>query len=265
MVQEIRKQNWLYISVAIMTHSFWSFFDDIVCLNLKHRTDRKEQAAKVFETLKMIENVRFSTIEKDPQGGRRGCFEHHIACLRNGYERGFKAIVTFEDDLSILNMPSVTAMTEILRFMQTNQTWDLLYLGAKPNILFKTYGLVKEFNSIRKVQTRFTHAYIASGRFMHKMHNISYDSFETHIDNLFVLNENAYAIFPTWFVQSESPSDINTMFRFPVFVSRTVGQCNTRYIHTVRLPLIYLLFGICLLLLFCIVFSYMHSARKKRQ
>ena len=52
----------------------------IVCINLKHRKDRRSHIKKLFQR-KHIDNYSFYTAElnEDP---RRGCLESHINILR---------------------------------------------------------------------------------------------------------------------------------------------------------------------------------------
>ena len=62
----------------------YNFFDKIICINLRNRTDWNESAKNVFNKLK-IPNVEFYFADKSSKGGRYGCFESHINVIKKAY------------------------------------------------------------------------------------------------------------------------------------------------------------------------------------
>lgn len=64
----------------------FDFFDDIVCITLQDRPDRKKHAQEVFEKLHIP--VRFYSAKRHPNGGVYGCFASHIDVVRECYAKG---------------------------------------------------------------------------------------------------------------------------------------------------------------------------------
>jgi len=105
----------------------YSFFDDIVCINLRSREDRRTYVTSVFKHLDIPH--RFHTIEKSPKGGKYGCFESHIDVIRECYTRGCRRILIFEDDIKPTPEYSLHAVQRAIQFMETHPEWDLFYFG----------------------------------------------------------------------------------------------------------------------------------------
>lgn len=71
---------------------------DIWCINLRHRTDRREKMEKLFKNIGILDQVQFYTADLHPDGGRVGCFESHYNCITNGTR---PYIIIFEDDAEL--------------------------------------------------------------------------------------------------------------------------------------------------------------------
>jgi hypothetical protein len=71
---------------------------DIWCINLKHRSDRREKMKQIFSTLNILNRVKFYTTTLDPRGGRTGCFQSHYNCLTMSTR---PYIIVFEDDCEL--------------------------------------------------------------------------------------------------------------------------------------------------------------------
>lgn len=112
-----------------MAQSPYSFFDDIICINLKSRPDRKEYAVKTLNGLNIP--FRFYIAEKSPYGGIYGCFESHINVIKEAYNKGANNILIFEDDVKTSPSYSEAHIKNAIAYMKTNE-WDIFYLGYFP-------------------------------------------------------------------------------------------------------------------------------------
>ena len=105
----------------------YNFFDQIVCVNLKNRKDKRIHSQKVFNRLNIP--VKFNLVSKSPHGGVYGCFESHINIINNAYLKGYKNILIFEDDVIPSKYYSGKIINQCVNFMNTNKDWDLFYFG----------------------------------------------------------------------------------------------------------------------------------------
>jgi hypothetical protein len=110
-----------------MSNNIYSFFGDIVCINLKHRTDRKSHSQKIFRELNI--SPHYYTAIKHSKGGMYGCFESHIDIIKYAYKKGFDNILVFEDDLTLTDSYNIDAIQNAIDFMKNNNNWDIFYLG----------------------------------------------------------------------------------------------------------------------------------------
>ena len=172
----------------------------IVCINLKHRKDRRSYVKKLFQR-KHIDNYSFYTAElnEDP---RRGCLESHINIIREHRSKGTDYILIVEDDIKILNFPDL--ITDI------PNDWDMLYLGGNVKRILSTYS-----EKWKRVQSWCTHAYIInlkSKSFIKSVLKLWKNSDNTPIDSLYIekinKNYNCYMACPMMIVQKEDYSDI---------------------------------------------------------
>jgi GR25 family glycosyltransferase involved in LPS biosynthesis len=108
-------------------NNIYSFFGDIVCINLKHRADRKEHSQQIFRELNI--SPHYYTAIKHSNGGMYGCFESHIDVVKYAYKKGFDNILVFEDDLTLTDSYNIDAIQNAIDFMKNNNTWDIFYLG----------------------------------------------------------------------------------------------------------------------------------------
>ena len=105
----------------------YDFFDEIVCINLESRKDKRKQAENVFNKLNIP--AKFYTAIKSPHGGKYGCFESHINVIRKAYQKGLNNILIFEDDVLPSMYYSIDIINNCINFMKNNKNWDLFYLG----------------------------------------------------------------------------------------------------------------------------------------
>jgi hypothetical protein len=64
----------------------YNYFDDIVCINLDFRRDRREEAQHNFRKLNIP--AKLFTV-KHEKGGRYGCFNSHIQVLKYAQQNNY--------------------------------------------------------------------------------------------------------------------------------------------------------------------------------
>ena len=91
--------------------------DEIVCINLDHRIDRRRAIIEEFKDYPFS----FYTAQKhkDPV---RGCLESHINVVKYAKEKGYKNIMILEDDLKIVK--------DLKLVPKFPDNWDMIYLGG---------------------------------------------------------------------------------------------------------------------------------------
>jgi GR25 family glycosyltransferase involved in LPS biosynthesis len=202
------------------TNNIFSFFDDIVCINLKTRIDRRKWSEHIFSSLNIP--YRFYLTDKSPKGGRYGCFESHINVIREAYNKGHSNILIFEDDLLPTPEYSLQNIEACINFMKNNK-WDLFYFGYfVMNKHLDNIIIAKKLNNnIIKYNPLATHAYVVNRNAMKTILEtyykyISYlqvDEFLTQKE----LNFNSYCCVPMMFEQKlcfETDNKANNMIEF---------------------------------------------------
>ena len=88
-----------------MSHPFEAF-DEVRIINLVDRTDRRreisdqlKQVGGFASNISYFDAHRPSSPGEFPSLGARGCFESHLAILREARERGSRTLLVLEDDL----------------------------------------------------------------------------------------------------------------------------------------------------------------------
>ena len=107
--------------------NIFSFFEDIVCINLDISVDRRKHSEHYFDKLNIP--ARFYTATKHPDGGVYGCFHSHIQVLKAAYEQNLNNILVFEDDFLPTAAYSEEKLQTVIDFMKSNDDWDIMHLG----------------------------------------------------------------------------------------------------------------------------------------
>jgi len=152
------------------------YFDEITCISLDIRNDRREHFKKYFSNIP----YKFFIVKKHKKGGLYGCFHSHISILKDAYKRKLKNILIFEDDVYPTSYFTNEKMNEIIDFLKSNKDWDCFYLGCFPVGAKNNNFFITPSNSITNNIYNFnptaTHAVIYNRRGMKKVLNI-YDKF----------------------------------------------------------------------------------------
>lgn len=122
------------------------YVDQIYCLNLKRRPDRKERfldrlknvANTVDTNLTIIEAVDGSLIEELPSpwkkggqphegSGAYGCLKTHVKAVQHAKDNNFNKILIFEDDVTF--RPTFPEMAKNF-FDNLPSNWESVFIGA---------------------------------------------------------------------------------------------------------------------------------------
>jgi GR25 family glycosyltransferase involved in LPS biosynthesis len=141
---------------------------------------------------------------KHPNSGKQGCFESHKKVLES--HKDSENCLVFEDDFEISKNFKWELLEEVIRFMNTNKDWDIIYLGCFPDVW--DGHQIHVSGHIFSVKATCMHAYIASKKCMQAFSKIEYTG--KPVDELF-FNYNTYALLPTIFRQKLSDSDISSL------------------------------------------------------
>ena len=212
--------------------------DGVLCINLREREDRRQEAEECFEEVGL--KAEFYTAERHPGGGQFGCTESHRACMQLALDRNWKNCLITEDDLSLLHMPSANEMEQVNRFLQNiDVPWTILFLGHSPCIKYERTHSLKDYSIIRRVHALEAHAYIASRAWMEAFVHMPYSTHRTIVDAIFSILDSTYAVYPVWFYQSASPSDLSgprSILMHPKVVQQTRVRMRTAYAQYVNVP-----------------------------
>ena len=222
----------------------WSVFDKIYCINLIHRDDRFAHVKNIFKKINI--NAEFYRPEKDKESGLRGCFNSHLHILNEGYKKGYKNILVFEDDIIYNKTISQTSIDRCEDFMSKNKVWDILYLGAVPDLRQSDITIVED--GIYKLIGLCTHAVCYSNRFMRKMKNEKWSGIQ--LDYYYRKFNYQYAIYPSIFYQGGFKSDIsNGIINKLSFLHETYFRLLEMYSYNIKLqPKLFMIVVLCFIL-----------------
>jgi len=186
----------------------WKLFDEIYCINLNTRDDRKESCEKLFDKCGI--EAKFHRVDKHPNGGVEGCFESHIDIITEAYNKKYEYIVIFEDDIARTKYLNDEIIKRCYDWLQENKSAELFYLGTFVDI--RNYRTTKVASRIIKLQSICTHAYIITRKGMKRYANMKYTG--TAIDCVYLKSKYAYGTYPSLFIQSGSATDVGDKYPF---------------------------------------------------
>ena len=105
----------------------WDFFPLAMCINLRERNDRFEEAKNEFRRVGLRRVVFFRTA---PQPDRdKAIIDSHMACLRYAIEQGVPYVLVFEDD-ALFREDYQAQMPQVIEFLRSRSDWNLFHLGG---------------------------------------------------------------------------------------------------------------------------------------
>jgi hypothetical protein len=109
------------------TAPLWDFFPLIMCINLRERTDRFEEAKREFARVG-IRQVVFYQSEKMADRDK-AIIDAHMACLRYAVEKKVPYVLVFEDDALFLEKYEIH-LPQAVEFLRSRSDWNLFHFGG---------------------------------------------------------------------------------------------------------------------------------------
>lgn len=215
-------------------NKIYNFVDEIYCINLVSRLDRY-QIMKQFEKNENIK-LTFYRPEKDPRGGRIGCFISHINVIKMAYDKGHKNILIFEDDIIITPSYNTVDYDEIVEFIKTNK-WDILNLS--PCFLdINVFYNHNEYKNIASGPAFFGSSYILNRKSMKDILDNYHKYIQDYqIDSFYnkYLSKKYYNVIPGIFDQDMSLGHDN-LWKTPLLDQLAISlMINTNIIYNLSL------------------------------
>lgn len=230
----------------------WAYFDNIYCISLDEREDRRRAARNQFDKVGLVDRVEFVIVKKNPVDAEQGIYESHMACMRKGIAADAQTMMIFEDDI-VFDRFSAAVLTDCIEFLSKTSSWKIFFLGCLVYRSRKTKN-----RAVLKVRYRsLTHAYAVERRFaeilvaMPRRKN-PYDILLRHVA------KDSYAAHPAFAFQSDARTDNMRLLMLDRFRRMCGGlariQKMNEWFHHNRLAIIGVHF-------FIIVFLLMLAAR----
>lgn len=259
------------------------FFDDIVCINLNSRPDRRESTQSIYNQLNIP--GRFHTVTKHPKGGSYGCFDSHIQVIREAYNKGSQNILIFEDDVKVTPTYTTEQLKKCVKFMKHNTEWDIFYLGYIITPIH--YGSLYEFMKAPFVEEHViefkplaAHSYCLNRRSMKHILDNYTRYIETVPYDVFLLDINLkiYCTVPILFSQHLCNGSDNPLFsnsieepyrRLQCFSEKNNMFCRVTYLkynikkNQQKLKL-QIIVSVLVVTCICVVFLYFLNDRFKK-
>jgi hypothetical protein len=109
------------------TADIWDFFPLIMCINLRERSDRFEEAKRELGRVG-IRQVVFFQSERQPDRDK-AIIDAHMACLRYAVEQNVPYVLVFEDDALFLENYE-THLPHAIEFLRSRSDWNLFHFGG---------------------------------------------------------------------------------------------------------------------------------------
>jgi GR25 family glycosyltransferase involved in LPS biosynthesis len=107
-------------------YSPFSFFDEIYCISMPTRSEKRERAMRQFEQIGILDRVVFfDAIIQEPHW--IGCRESHRACIRKAKSNGAENVFIFEEDVFFLHR-DISALDSALNSL-SKFSWEVFTLG----------------------------------------------------------------------------------------------------------------------------------------
>jgi len=207
----------------------YSYFDKIICLNLKENKKRYLSSLNEFKKLN-INNVEYYFADKSKKGGRYGCFESHINIIKKCYNENYNNVLIFEDDFRISPYYNNDLLKECIHFIK-KYNYDCFFFGYIPftkNITEQIlFSINKSYNNIIQFNPCGTHAFCINKNTMKKILN----TYKSYIDNdhydIYLSNTNIfknYCITPMLFDQYWCYGTDNSIHSIDEYIWRKI-QC----------------------------------------
>lgn len=177
------------------------FVDKIFCINLKHRSDKREFIKKQCSKNK-LDITFFKAIEN--KKGWIGCLQSHLNILKIAKKERLKKILIIEDDCLFLTEPSINQK-------ELPQDWEMLFLGGNMTKLLEDDHFDARNKKWVKMCCLTTHSYIIKSSiydYLIKELQKCQEPIDVFYANKFHLKKTSYMINPQITTQKDGYSDI---------------------------------------------------------
>lgn len=200
-----------------------NFFDQVFCINLKRRTDRKDYIDKEFanygiqaEFIEAVDGkelehqgkINRDSIDKRPMsGGDIGCILSHLKACKTAKERNLSNYLVFEDDAEFHTGFKSSFHNYI---QQVPEDWDMIYLGGSHNPKEGVYP-EKVTENVARMKYSYTSHAIALKHTVYDRIIGLWEKQDERIDICLAMIHsefNCYAFRPAIVYQKEGHSDI---------------------------------------------------------
>jgi hypothetical protein len=193
----------------------WSFLDQVYCLSLRNRDDRRREALEALAALGLLSRTTFVLSDPSPPPRPPAIFHSHRAAALQADAAGFRRILVLEDDVAFRGLTAARLRRIAAQVEGLPPGWFGFFLGHFP---LRAYFVQP---GVLRASSGCSHAYVASERLIDWFKHC--DPLDPRvprerlvgqgIDAALACVPSMYATFPMVAVQSRSPSsNINARF-----------------------------------------------------
>ncbi|MGS2718063.1 glycosyltransferase family 25 protein [Eionea flava] len=151
--------------------SFIDYFDQTRIINMKSRTDRRQETEEEFQRYQLPVNtdkVQFfnaitpNTPDSFPNIGAKGCFMSHLTLLETAIEENANTLFLLEDDIQFSNQILEHGQKATDALKETD--WDIAYFGH----LLKSSSTSPHWKPVSEPML-LSHCYAVNGRAIKKL------------------------------------------------------------------------------------------------
>jgi len=161
--------------------------DKAFCFSLKGAKDRRKLLEPEFKKIGI--EVEYILSEKSDNPEKAVSLCHQEICQR-ALDENLERILVFEDDCRFYEFDPIQ-LEQINSFLDSNDKWDLFYLGGILGDLWKT-----KYKGIARIKCVGVHSYIIPKRTYNKILDIDYDKTNKAVDRVYKRMFRSYSPFP---------------------------------------------------------------------
>jgi glycosyltransferase involved in cell wall biosynthesis len=180
--------------------------DNIFCINLRHRLDRKDRIQEQIVKYNLPVTFIEVTKHKNP---KIGCLQSHLGIIELARDNNVPYVVIIEDDCEFIRDPNMIDGKLVLNNVPDD--WRMLYLGGCVNAIMDNTN-----DNWKKVTTWLAHSYIIRSNIYDLVLRLGEQYIgKKEIDEIYceLINPlyDSYIVYPLLTEQYESQSDIQVI------------------------------------------------------
>jgi hypothetical protein len=115
--------------------------------------------------------------------------------MKEAYEKGYKNLLIFEDDIVINEDRWKEELPKCIEFMKNNKDWEIFFLGCAPIIYDPSFKTRQVVGNIYQTHALTTHAYVVSRDYMERLSKVPYIG--VRIDKITSESKHSYGCLPS--------------------------------------------------------------------